>query len=137
MKRKYEPHGTYSETSVIDDALKVVFTCKTLELPWKGNQRKISCIPPEPGNTVVYDVIKMAPTEKRPYVYFHVLNVPDRDSILWHPGNYTSQILGCMLHGEAFKDLNKDGQMDILNTTVTLKKLADILPDRFKLTIHG
>jgi hypothetical protein len=134
-KRKYEPHATYSDAKVLDENDVVVFEYKVLELPWKDNQRRISCILPAPGETHEYLVEKMQPNAHRNYVYFHVTNVPGRDAILWHPGNYTSQILGCHLPGEAFVDLNKDGLPDIANTTATLKILAALLPDKFKLTI--
>jgi hypothetical protein len=137
MWRTYKPYATYSDTKVFDENNDLVFECKTLELPWKENQRNISCIPPGPGEKAEYMVVKMQPTVKRNYVYFHVLDVPGRDAILWHPGNYTSQILGCQLHGEEFTDLNKDGIADVTNTTATLKILAAILPDKFKLTIYG
>ena len=129
-KRKYEPHATYSDAQVIDENHNIVFEYKVLELPWKDNQRMISCIPE--GE---YMVFKMKPTAKRKYEYFQVMDVPGRTAILWHPGNYTSQILGCHLPGEAFVDLNKDGLPDITNTTATLKILAALLPDKFKLTI--
>lgn len=130
MIRTLKPHATYSDARVIGDNGETVFEYKTLELPWKDNQRRISCIPP--GE---YLVEKCKPTAKRNYTYFHVMNVPGRDSILWHPGNYTSQILGCILPGEKFVDLNHDGLPDIANTTATLKILAALLPDKFKLTI--
>jgi hypothetical protein len=130
MIRDKKPHATYSDARVIGDNDETVFEYKVLELPWKDNQRMISCIPD--GE---YLVEKCKPTAKRPYTYFHVLNVPGRDAILWHPGNFTHQILGCQLPGEKFIDLNKDGLPDIANTTATLKILAALLPDKFKLTI--
>lgn len=129
IQRTYSEKATYGELSVIDDH-NIIFECKTLELPWKDNQRMISCIPE--GEYMVW---KMKPTAKRKYEYFWVKDVPGRDSILFHPGNYTSQILGCILPGESHTDLNKDGIKDITNTTATLKILTSILPDKFKLTI--
>jgi hypothetical protein len=132
QRRTYTPHGTYSDAYVVDGlSQKFVFDYKILELPWKQNQRSISCIPEG-----TYDVVKEGPTEKRPYVYFRILNVPDRSGILMHRGNYTRQILGCQLPGEKFVDLNKDGMLDVTNTTGTLEKLADILPAKFKLMIQ-
>lgn len=131
IERTYKDFATYGQGKVYDDEKRdVAFEFVTLELPDKQNQRRISCIPE--GD---YLVIKMAPTAKRNYEYFHVQDVPGRDAILFHPGNYTSQILGCILPGEAHVDLNHDGQPDITNTTATLKILAAMLPDKFKLTI--
>jgi hypothetical protein len=131
IQRKLTEKATYGEAKVIDDEKhETVFEFKTLELPWQDNQRRISCIPP--GEYMVW---KMTPTLKRPYEYFHVQDVPGRDAILFHPGNYTRSILGCVLPGESFVDLDKDGIVDITNTTATLKMLTAIMPNKFKLTI--
>ena len=127
--------ATIGEGTVFDDENVPVFHFKSLELPWQNNQRRVSCIPPAPGSTLDYLVHKMQPTSKRPYQYFHVQNVEGRDSILWHPGNYTRQILGCCLPGEEHIDIDKDGTIDITNTTATLKILTSLMPMKFKLTI--
>lgn len=128
-KRTYTDKATYSDAFHVD-AGGVINQWKVLELPWKHNQRSISCIPE--GS---FTVVKEGPTETRPYVYFRVLNVPGRSGILWHPGNYTRQIKGCHLPGMAFLDMDKDGVLDITETTKTLAHLADILPDTFTLKI--
>jgi hypothetical protein len=107
----------------------VVFECKTLELPWKGNQRNISCIPT--GN---YTVEKRFTQERGNH--FHLLNVPGRSSILIHSGNYYSHTLGCILVGEKFSDLNKDGFVDIVSSRITLGKMNDILPRQFSIGIQ-
>lgn len=133
IQRTYKEKATYGDAKVIDNEKhETVLEFHTLELPNLGNQRRISCIPEG-----TYIVQKMTPTNKRPYEYFHVMDVPGRDAILFHPGNYTRQILGCILPGEAFTDLDKDGIADITNTTATLKMLTAILPDKFKLTIKS
>lgn len=104
------------------------FSGRTMELPYKDNQHQISCIPP--GSYVV---------EKRQSAehgnHFHVTNVPNRDMILIHEGNYVFNYKGCIGVGAAFADLNKDGVTDITDTKNTLKKLYEIMPQTFKLTI--
>src|SRR5690348_6385278 len=130
VKRTYHSHCTTGDGAVYNPEGDKVFEFKTLELPWKDNAHNISCIPE--GE---YLVLKMPPTAKRKYEYFWVQNVPDRDSILWHPGNYTSQIRGCLLPGESHTDMNADGIIDITNTTATLKILTALMPEKFKLTI--
>lgn len=135
VRTKSTEFATYGEGTVFNEVDDVMFNFKTLELPWKNNQRRISCIPPAPGGKLDYLVHKKPPTAKRPYEYFHVQHVEGRDAILWHPGNYTSQILGCTLPGEAHTDLNKDGIVDITNTKQTLKILTTLMPEKFKLTI--
>lgn len=131
VKRTYHPHCTTGDGSVINEHGEKVFEFKTLELPDNDNERNISCIPEG-----VYMVRKMPPTSKRKYDYFWVQDVPDRDSILWHPGNYTRQIRGCFLPGEELKDIDKDGITDITNTTATLKILTALMPEKFKLTVE-
>lgn len=92
------------------------FQCFTLELPDLGNQQDISCIPP--GNYDYY--FRDSPHNG------HVLElraVPNRRYIQIHSGNYTSQILGCILVGDGIKWLNQDSTPDITNSKNTLKKL--------------
>jgi hypothetical protein len=132
INRTYKSEATYGQAFVWDgETNERVFDFLTLELPWKDNQRRVSCIPE--GE---YLVMKMPPTTKRPYEFFRVLNVPGRDAILFHPGNYTRQILGCILPGESHKDIDKDGIVDITNTTATLKILTALMPSKFKLIIN-
>jgi Family of unknown function (DUF5675) len=124
--RTYQPKQTIGEL-VIDG----VAFCKTLELKWLDNTRSKSCIPEG-----TYKVVKRLAHEKRKYDHFHVLNVPNRSYILIHTGNYSRQILGCILVGDKHIDLDKDGLVDVANSTVTLKKLYDLMPDEFELTIR-
>jgi hypothetical protein len=70
------------------------FECYTLELPWRENQRKISCIP-EGTYKVVH---RTSPKYKD---HLHVTGVPNRDLILIHTGNSAKDILGCILVGTA------------------------------------
>lgn len=98
--------------------------CKTLELPWKGNQRNISCIP-----TGSYFAKWNFWSSKLKSTYL-LSNVPIRSGIRIHGGNYAgsnnplsghSDIQGCILLGSAFSDINKDGIVDIINSTATVK----------------
>lgn len=124
--RTYQPKQTIGEL-VIDG----VEFCKTLELKWLDNTRSKSCIPEG-----TYKVVKRLAHTKRKYDHFHVLNVANRSYILIHTGNYSRQILGCILVGDKHIDLDKDGLMDVANSTVTLKKLYELMPDEFELTIR-
>lgn len=69
---------------------KGLFVCYTLELPWVGNQKQLSCIPE--GQYVL----------KRRYSerfkeHLEVLDVPNRTLILFHPANNAQRELqGCI-----------------------------------------
>ena len=120
--------STYTNTSTqgslqIFDNFICLFTCKTLELPWKNNQHQISCIP-----IGTYYVHKNNIPKFGKHLYF--TSVPNRSGILVHAGNYTSQILGCILVGSTFADLNHDSTTDIINSRLTIDKIYDLLPNQ-------
>ena len=115
---------TLGELYVVEDN-KIIFTTKTLELPYLDNKNKISCIPK--GE---YKVVKRKTKYSRfKYEHLHILDVPNRDYILIHAGNYNTDILGCILVGNQFKDINGDGLDDVLNSLNTLKKLLTYIPE--------
>lgn len=102
------------------------FSC--LEPAWENNQRNISCIPA--GRYVV----KKRHHEKFGN-HFHVLDVPGRDYILIHAGNYRKNTSGCILPGSGFSDINKDGQIDITQSKTAMAALNKLLPDSFILDV--
>jgi len=65
--------------------------CKTLELPDKQNQRRISCIPEG-----TYKVIKEKPKPTRNHGHFRLPEVKGRDGILIHRITYVKDLLGCI-----------------------------------------
>jgi hypothetical protein len=135
--RGYREKETLGRLFIFGDVLdwdynQLLYDCCTIELPNKNNQHDISCIPEG-----IYDVVKyISPTKGQ---CFHVLNVPNRDAILIHKGNYATGVKvdtqGCILVGSNFKDINNDGNLDVENSTTTLTDLLELLPDKFKLTI--
>jgi hypothetical protein len=105
------------------------FECDTLELSWKNNEQRTSCIPE--------GKYKVSRRYSGKYGWHFILhNVKDRGFILIHIGNYYTQTNGCILVGSGFKDINKDGYVDVLQSAKTMKKLNEILPkDIFELEI--
>jgi hypothetical protein len=103
---------------------------KTIELEWKNNARRISCIP-----IGTYTVVKR--TSNKYGNHFHLLNVPGRNMILIHSGNYHSDSLGCIIVGSDHKDIDKDGLVDVVNSKATLSSMFTAFPDRFKLVIKN
>jgi hypothetical protein len=88
---------TFSKVSTLGELfLNGERMCDTLENPWIDNQRNISCIPE--GE---YPVRLRYPRESgtRDYLHLLVQEVPNRDFILVHRGNFPSQTQGCLLVG--------------------------------------
>lgn len=98
----------------LTDGNKVLFTCNTMELPDRGNERRVSCIPTGTYKVVPYS----SPKFKSAY---HILNVPNRDAILIHPANTVADLLGCIGVGI----FSKIGTISESRTTLArLKKAA-------------
>ena len=118
---------TLSFAWVFDKVTKL-FEFRVLELPWKRNQQNVSCIPKD-----IYTVVKFnSPTHGNVFLY---QDVPNREYIEMHPGNYNSQIRGCQLPGEAFSDINSDGLLDVTSSRKTLEIIWDLMPEEFRIEI--
>lgn len=113
---------------VIEDN-QIIFSCYTIELPWIGNQKKISCIPAGTYNVIKHNSPKFNKS-------FWIQDVENRDGILIHQGNYHTQILGCILVGDNLTDMNNDGYVDVTNSVKTIEKMYDLLSDSFELEIN-
>lgn len=140
IKRTYQEKETLGDLTVFDDSDKKlgydfpVYTCKTLELPNKNNERQISCIPE--GE---YETVKIISSTKG--ACFLLKNVPGRTAIEIHIGNFASgkkvDTQGCILPGLQYRDMNNDGTMDIIQSTQALDSLLQLLPNKFILKIHS
>lgn len=103
--------------------------CRTLELPDKDNQSRISCIPEG-----TYTVVKRNSAKYGDH--FHIKDVPNRSYILVHNANYKRQLLGCIAVGLSHTDIDGDGHRDVTRSKSTLKDLNRELPDTFQLEIY-
>jgi hypothetical protein len=113
------------------------FNCKALELPWRENQRSISCIPP--GEYLC----KIRFSKKFGKTYW-VTKVPKRSYILIHSGNYAgdkskgfkTHVEGCILLGKKHGYLS--GQRAILNSRISVRAFMNHMKEEnFMLTIVG
>ncbi len=135
--KKYTLERVYLEKqtlgSIYDDEGK--FIAKTIELPWRGNQRspdsgKASCVPEG-----VYPVEKNPPKPTRNYGYFRLGNTAPRQGILIHRITNTEDLLGCIGVGSRFENIDKDKEYEMLESSKTLHWMYENLPDTFLLEI--
>ncbi len=112
------------------------FSCRTLELPWRDNQKRISCIPHGEYN------VEIRLSNKYGRVYW-VRNVLDRTYILIHVGNfagdtskgYKTHVQGCILLGKKGGYLG--GQVAVLNSRITVRAFVEEMEyEPFKLRIQ-
>jgi len=100
----------------------------TLELPWKENLRRVSCIPP---GQYPCTFLPRSASGKYTNVY-HVQEVPGRLAILIHAGNIASHSKGCILIGMEHGEL--DGQRAVLHSRDALFQFVEIM-DRQPFTL--
>lgn len=92
--------------------------CATLELPYKDNQKKVSCIPEG------YYFCSRTHSPKFGDV-FQVMDVPNRDNILFHAGNTIADIEGCIIVAQYHGKLK--GNRAALNSGLTYKMFMNAL----------
>ncbi len=105
------------------------FMVHTLELPWKDNKLRVSCIP-----CGTY-LVKKRKSAKYGW-HFHITDVEGRSYILIHNANYFHQLKGCIAVGNSHTDIDGDGLRDVTSSKSTMKQLNRLLPDEFELTIY-
>ena len=131
LSRSYGIKQTQGQLVVLDED-NLLFSCKTLELPYLENKKDISCIPASS-----YGCVRIHSTKHGDC--FQVLGVPNRDGILIHRGNFASErqvdTQGCILAGMHFQDINGDGNQDVADSTLAMNMLLTVLPKTFKLHI--
>lgn len=86
----------------------------TLELPWEGNRRNVSCIPP--GRYW----LRPTQSERHGYV-LEITPVSGRWGILIHPGNTVEDTDGCILPGRATSTI--EGRQAVLQSRAAMEDI--------------
>jgi len=130
----YQESQVLGDMHVFNERNGVEYSCKTLELAWKNNERRVSCIPE--GSYLI-----RKRWSKKYGDHFIVLekdgsHVTGRDHILIHHGNYNRDILGCILVGQLHLDIDGDGLRDVTMSKSTMSELNELLPFEFNMEIQ-
>lgn len=107
-----------------------IFKCLTLELPWEGNQRRVSCIP-KGEYWVKFHTSPKFGTCMKVYDKDQVSEVKSRSQILIHKGNYHRDTLGCILPGASALFIDSDDYLDVSQSGATMKALMSHMDDEF------
>lgn len=117
IKRAYFNDCTLSRVITKD------FNAFGLELPWLGNKVNVSCIPEDTYN---YEI---APSPRlNGELVIWIQNVYRRSNIQIHPGNFTHQILGCLVVGDRIMHLDNNTIPDVGNSQTTFNELLKKVP---------
>lgn len=116
----YDDKQTLGRLHLLDYNNHIIKTWDSLELPWKNNERKVSCIPEG-----IYKAIKHNSPKFKDC--FWIQDVPNRSEVLIHKGNYHSDILGCILIGLDLADMNKDGYLDVTSSGKAIEQLMGLI----------
>ncbi len=90
----------------------------TLEDAWRDNERMISCIPVGRYKVMPRNSPKFGRT-------WQVMDVPERDHILFHAGNTHKNTNGCILLGLQYGTIEND--MAILASRSAFHKFLDLM----------
>ena len=118
----YGDKQTIGKLYLLNNNNEIIEDFWSLELPWKDNRRRVSCIPEG-----IYKARKH--NSPKHGLSLWLQDVPNRSEILIHKGNYYTDILGCILIGSDLMDINKDGCLDVTNSKKSINKLMAMLED--------
>jgi len=116
-------YGTFGVVKINKQVFSVCLEPADLE-----NRRNVSSIPAQQYICQRYSSGRYPDT-------FQVMNVPDRDLILWHPGNTIKHTKGCVLLAQYFGKLK--GNRAVLNSGNTFNSFMKLMHgiDKFHLTV--
>jgi hypothetical protein len=124
----YTSNQTTGTIKVVNEENVIVFSAMTLELADKNNQKQISCIPKG-----VYNCDRI--TSPKFGVCYRVNDVTNRLHILIHVGNYYTDIRGCILIGQGLVKLDKNNDLDLVNSQMTMNNFQLIAGAKIQLII--
>ena len=86
--------------------------CVTLEPPDRGNQHNVSCIPDGAFSCRKVESPRFGTT-------YQVMEVPDKEHILFHAGNLATDTQGCILLGRNYGRL--EGERGVLQSSLAFR----------------
>lgn len=116
----YTPYGTFGNIKVEG------FEGFTVERPWLGNKKDISCIPED-----CY-LMTLGRYNKGNYDAYEILDVPSRSDIKIHIGNTSDDVMGCVSIGYRLGYLNNkwaviDSRLAFIDFMIAMDGCKDAL----------
>jgi len=118
------PEGTFGKLTFPDGSS--YFTC---ENPWKNNQAHVSCIPEGVYQLEQrYSPVVQRTSNGKYSEGWEVTDVPDRTYIMVHPGNWPSDVEGCIAVGKSLgiiQDRKGRWSLAVLNSQDAFKEIME------------
>ncbi len=136
LERGYTDLGTLGTLALLDQDDFPLWTCATIERPWRGNEARTSCIPEGEYDLRLRNSPIVQRTSKGEFTQgWQVQEVPGRSLIMIHIANYASDLLGCIGVGQ--RQVVMNGQVAVNNSTLCFRSLMGQLQKQaaWKLTI--
>jgi hypothetical protein len=135
--RTYENDSQTLGVLVVTGDLGPELVCRTLELPDKQNASNISRIPSGKYKCKYTQSASLKDKSGLPLKTYELLSVPNRAGVRVHSANFSSQLRGCLALGDAHKDINNDGNLDVIHSGQTLINFEQIMSYKdFELEIY-
>jgi len=101
----------------------------TVELPWRGNERNESCIPPGRYNYQRHDSPRFGET-------LWLRDVPGRSEILFHVANSPADLDGCIGPGLDYGWWSDRGELAVWDSRTAMDELLAKCEDNGMIDIH-
>lgn len=111
--------------------------CRTLELPDKKNANNVSRILAGKYICKFTQSASLKNKDGSPLWSYEITKVPGRAGVRIHSANFFSQLRGCIALGSAHKDINADGNLDVLHSGNTMAEFEALMEKKdFELEIY-
>ena len=110
---------TLGRLKIFNASGNLLFECFTLELPYVDNQHNISCIPAIKYYCQLYSSAKFG-------LVFKILNVRNREGILFHKGNTVADTHGCILLGSSYTFSPDKKECSLQKSKIAFDKLMSL-----------
>lgn len=124
LERAYLPNATIGYLTMPSGAL-----LHTIERPWQGNQRNVSCFPEGVYRIRTRPSGVVSRSSGGEYTEgWEVCDVPERTYIMIHPGNTIDDLEGCIAPGLTVGTLY--GKPAVLSSRDAFSRIMDELSER-------
>lgn len=119
---------TLGNIFILNELGGIEYECVSLELPWKNNERNISCI----QKGIYTGVIHYSPNFGK---CIWIQNVEGRSEILIHSANFNRELKGCISPGLDFRDIDNDNYLDVVYSRKALDNILKYVNDKIEIEI--